>query len=185
VFLDRDGTINRDVEYLSDPAELVLLPGAAAGIALANSRGLPVIVVTNQSGVARGPVTERRVEEIHSWLDGLLERLGARIDKYYVCPHHPTAGLLPYRRVCECRKPKPGMLLRAAREFRLNLSASVMIGDSVRDLEAGARAGCQTILVRAAPDSAREFLLHREKYGDFTMADSVLGAIESWLPAVV
>lgn len=157
VFLDRDGTIIDDVDYLTRPDQIRLIPGAAAAIRRLNHAGWIVVVVTNQSAVARGMLTEAGLAEIHARLDELLAAEGARIDGYYYCPHHPEAANAAYRRVCECRKPAPGMLLQAAREMRLDLEASVMIGDSLRDLEAGKAAGCKTLmLVRTGHGAAEE-----------------------------
>jgi D-glycero-D-manno-heptose 1,7-bisphosphate phosphatase len=148
VFLDRDGTIVEDVGYLSGPEQLVLLPRSAEAIARLNAAKVPVVVVTNQAGVARGYFSESRVREVHLRLDQLLAERSARIDRYYFCPHHPDAGDGPYRRVCECRKPRPGLLLQAAAELEIDLSRSFMIGDKRSDLDAGAAAGTRTVLVR-------------------------------------
>jgi D-glycero-D-manno-heptose 1,7-bisphosphate phosphatase len=147
VFLDRDGTINREVDFLSDPTELELLPGAAQAIARLNEAEWAVVVVTNQSGIARGFLDEERLAEIHGALETLLEMEGAKLDAIYFCPHHPTVGEDPYRLDCSCRKPAPGMILRAAVELGLDLRASWIVGDSLRDLDAGAAAGVRGILV--------------------------------------
>jgi D-glycero-D-manno-heptose 1,7-bisphosphate phosphatase len=155
VFLDRDGTIVEDVDYLTDPDQLRLIPGAAAAIHLLNKRGLAVIVVTNQSAVARGMLTEDGLAGIHRRLSEMLAAEGAHVDGIYYCPHLPDGDSPPYNRICDCRKPAPGMLLQAARELHLDLDASAMIGDSRRDLEAGAAAGCGTlILVRTGHGAA-------------------------------
>jgi D-glycero-D-manno-heptose 1,7-bisphosphate phosphatase len=148
LFLDRDGVIVDEAEYLADPAQLRLLPGSAEAIAEVNRKGVPVIVVTNQSGVARGYFPESRVAEIHEQLDRLLAGQGGHITRYYYCPHHPTEGRSPYRVDCQCRKPRPGMLLQAARDLSLELQESYLVGDKLSDLEAGASAGCRTVLVR-------------------------------------
>ena len=154
VFLDRDGVIIEEVNYLSEVGQVRLLPGAAAAIARLNRRGLPVVVVTNQAGVARGKFPEERVEEVHAYLDLLLARGGARVDRYYYCPHHPEGELPAYRTVCGCRKPRPGMLRQAAAELGLDLARSFLVGDKACDLEAGARAGCRTLLVRTGYGAA-------------------------------
>jgi D-glycero-D-manno-heptose 1,7-bisphosphate phosphatase len=148
LFLDRDGVIVDEAEYLADPAALRLLPGAAEAIAEVSCQRIPVVVVTNQSGVARGYFPESRVAEIHEQLDRLLAGQGARITRYYYCPHHPTEGHPPYRVDCSCRKPRPGMLLQAARDLSLDLRNSYLVGDKLSDLQAGAAAGCRTVLVR-------------------------------------
>ena len=148
VFLDRDGTIIEEVNYLSSPEQVCLIPGAADAVRRLNDAGVLVVVVTNQAGVARGYFPESRVGEVHAHLSTLLAAHGARIDAYYHCPHHPTEGVGEYRVACDCRKPKPGLLLTAARELDIDLSGSWMIGDKLCDAEAGATAGCRTLLVR-------------------------------------
>jgi D-glycero-D-manno-heptose 1,7-bisphosphate phosphatase len=148
VFLDRDGVIIDEVNYLSGPEQVRLIPGAAEAIARLNQRGIPVVVVTNQSGVARGLFPEEGVAAVHEYLSGLLAAAGAHVSRYYYCPHHPTAGRGAYGIDCLCRKPRPGMLLRAAAEMGLDLGRSFLVGDKRSDLEAGARAGARTILVR-------------------------------------
>ena len=148
VFLDRDGTIIEEVNYLSSPELVRLIPGAAGAIRTWNDAGVLVVVVTNQAGVARGYFPESRVREVHEHLSELLAEHGAHIDAYFHCPHHPTEGVGEYRVACNCRKPKPGLLLTASRELDIDLSRSWMIGDKLCDAEAGAAAGCRTMLVR-------------------------------------
>ena len=148
VFLDRDGVINEEVEYLAHPDELLLIPGAARAIRYLNEAKCPVIVVTNQSAVARGLIPEERVGEIHTALGHLLAREGAHVDRFYYCPHHPTAGQGVYLRSCDCRKPRPGLLLRAHGDLAVDLPKSFLVGDKVSDLRAGRAVGATTILVR-------------------------------------
>ena len=148
VFLDRDGTLIRQVECMHRLEQLGLLPGAAEGIRLLNEKNQLVVVVTNQPVVARGLASEAAVDAIHAELKRRLGRKGAHLDAVYFCPHHPNATLEKYRLKCGCRKPEPGMILRAAREHEIDLRQSVMIGDTTQDLEAGRRAGVRTILVR-------------------------------------
>ncbi len=148
VFLDRDGVLIEEVNYLARPEQVRLIPGAAEAVARLNRQRIPVVVVTNQAGVARGLFPEERVHEVHQYLDLLLHRQHARVDRYEYCPHHPDGEVSAYRVECDCRKPRPGMLHRAAAEMGLDLARSVLIGDKVSDLEAGANAGCSTILVR-------------------------------------
>lgn len=148
VFLDRDGTIIEEVGYLARAEQVRLLSDADRAIRMWNDSGVRVIVVTNQAGVARGYFPESRVAEIHERLVELLAEAGARVDAFYYCPHHPVEGREPYRMDCACRKPKPGMLRSAARDWNLDLSRSWMIGDKACDARAGAAAGCRTILVR-------------------------------------
>ncbi|MBW6485770.1 MAG: HAD family hydrolase [Syntrophobacterales bacterium] len=168
VFLDRDGTINEEVGYLDRPEKLCLIPGAAWAIRLINESGLKAIVVTNQSGVARGLFDEATVLEIHQKLQKNLKEQGAWIDRFYYCPHHPTDGLGDYLQDCPCRKPAPGMLLRAAEELALSLNDSYIIGDTLRDIEAGGRAGVPGVLVQTgygAESAAALAGFDREKAG--------------------
>ena len=148
VFLDRDGTINEEVGYLDRIEKLKLIPGAAEAIRLINESGMKAVVITNQSGVARGILAESFVTEIHTRLAEMLRAEGALIDAFYFCPHHPTEGRVEYLKFCDCRKPAPGMLLRAAEELLIDPNRSYMVGDTLKDIEAGARAGAQGILVR-------------------------------------
>jgi D-glycero-D-manno-heptose 1,7-bisphosphate phosphatase len=147
IFFDRDGTINTEVDYLSRPEELHLLPNAARAIRAANTYGVKVFIITNQSGVARGLLSERDLMQIHDRLRQLLAREGASIDALYYCPHHPDYGVEPYRTSCRCRKPGPGMLEQAAREHGITLSASYVVGDRCIDVRAGQEVQCGTILV--------------------------------------
>lgn len=148
IFLDRDGVVIEDAHHLASPDQVRLIPGSADAIAALNRAGWPVVVVTNQSGVARGLFTRDAVHAVHAHLSEQLAGYGARIEAYYYCPHYPTAEVEAYRVECACRKPKPGMLLRAAADLGLDLDRSWMVGDRASDLEAGAAAGTRTILVR-------------------------------------
>lgn len=150
VFLDRDGTINKYVGFLRNIDEFELIPGVADAIRKINESGYLAIVVTNQPVIARGEVTVEELNEIHNKMERLLGEQGAYIDAIYYCPHHPDKGFegeIPELKInCDCRKPKPGMLLQAAKDFNIDLSKSVMIGDSENDMEAGRAAGCKTVL---------------------------------------
>ena len=158
VFLDRDGVVIEDSHYLDDPSRVKLLPGAAETIAALNRAGWTIVVVTNQSGVARGLFSLDSVGAVHDHIATLLLQSFAKIDAFYFCPHHSEADVLEFRAECECRKPKPGLLRCAARELGLELAASWMIGDRVSDLEAGAAAGCRTALVRSGCGNEVELL---------------------------
>jgi D-glycero-D-manno-heptose 1,7-bisphosphate phosphatase len=147
VFIDRDGTINVEKDYLYQPDEFEFIPGAERAIHLLNEAGFLVVVVTNQSGVARGYYTEEDVHLLHRHIVAQLEQAGSRVDAWLYCPHHPE-GRGSYALPCRCRKPQPGMLLEAARRFDIDLESSIMIGDKLVDVEAGRAAGCRTILVR-------------------------------------
>jgi D-glycero-D-manno-heptose 1,7-bisphosphate phosphatase len=140
-FLDRDGVINLDRGYVWSPDQFEWTPGAIQAIRRLNEAGYLVIVVTNQSGVARGLYTEDAVRALSSWVDEELARHGAHIDGWYYCPHHSEFGEPPYKVDCDCRKPKPGMLLQAIQEHSIDPQRSFLIGDQERDLEAARQAG--------------------------------------------
>lgn len=134
VFLDRDGTINRDFGYLSDPRKLYIYSNAGKAIKLLSNAGFKVMIVTNQSGIGRGQVKKYELKNINRRLKGLLAKDGAKIDAIYICPHHPDEN-------CDCRKPRPALIKKAAREFNLNLSRSYIIGDKLSDVETKEKAG--------------------------------------------
>ena len=147
IFLDRDGTINKYVGFLTKPEEFDLLPGVAEAIRQINHSGYLCIVVSNQPVIARGDCTFEQLQEIHDKMETLLGQEGAFVDAIYYCPHHPDKGFEgerpAYKIDCNCRKPKPGLLLQAAKDWNIDLSQSYMIGDSERDVEAGNAAGCK------------------------------------------
>ena len=148
VFLDRDGTAIRQVELLHKTRDIRLLPGAGRAVRELNRLHYRIVLVTNQPVVARGIATEEMMDGVHTELRKRLLKQGAVLDAIYACPHHPNANVLKYRVSCDCRKPEIGMLTKAAKELHLDLSKSVMIGDSTRDTLAGNRAGLLTILVK-------------------------------------
>lgn len=170
VFLDRDGTINKYVGFLRDIDDFELLPGVAEAVKLINASGYLAIVVTNQPVIARGEVTVPQLQEIHNKMETLLGAEGAYLDAIYYCPHHPHKGYegeVPELKIdCDCRKPKPGMLLKAAEDFNIDLSQSWMIGDGENDIKAGKAAGCRTALIGT------------ENYEQDLIAKSLLYAVE-------
>ncbi len=147
VFIDRDGTLNEDIGYVSSSDELVLYPWAAEAVRLVNESGLLAVVITNQSGIARGMYTEEILDSIHSRMTEALAREGARLDAVYYCPHHPEVGDVRYRVKCECRKPQTGMLERASRELDIDLARSFVIGDKASDINLAENAGARGALV--------------------------------------
>ncbi|MFO8154461.1 MAG: D-glycero-beta-D-manno-heptose 1,7-bisphosphate 7-phosphatase [Pseudomonadota bacterium] len=150
-FLDRDGVVNRDIGYLHRPEDVEFIRGIFEVVAGLRARGYRPVVVTNQSGIARGFYTEGDFNALMDWMRARFAEAGAPLDAVYYCPHHPEDGEPPYRRNCECRKPAPGMLQQAARELDLDLSRSLLIGDSERDIEAGRAAGvARTFLLAPA-----------------------------------
>ncbi|MFQ6036118.1 MAG: D-glycero-alpha-D-manno-heptose-1,7-bisphosphate 7-phosphatase [Sedimentisphaerales bacterium] len=152
VFLDRDNTLIEDPGYINHPDQVKLLDGAASALIELKTLGYKLIVVSNQSAVARGIVTEKVLAQIHDRLKQLLAEKGAYLDRIYYCPYHPDGSVPKYRKESDLRKPNPGMLLTAADQMDIDLSQSWMIGDSSRDIEAGLRAGCKTILINRFSD---------------------------------
>lgn len=155
VFLDRDGTINKLVFFPEygiidsplNPAQFSLMPGAAEAIHAFNDLGLKVIVVSNQPAIAKGKMSEELFERVRAKMKSALEKKGAHVDAEYYCFHHPRAKLREFRGVCDCRKPKPGLLLKAASDFGLDTSMCYMVGDGLTDIKAGKAVGCRSILI--------------------------------------
>lgn len=147
VFIDRDGTLTEEVGYVNHPSRLKLLPRSAGAVRRLNEAGIAAVMVTNQAGVARGYFSEDVMEAVHQRLVEQLKDAGAYLDGLYVCPHHPTEGAPPFRADCDCRKPKPGLILRAADDLDLDLGRSSMVGDKASDLVAAKRVGARSILV--------------------------------------
>ncbi len=176
IFLDRDGTINVDADYLSHPDQLELLEGSAEAVREINTLGLLAVVITNQSGVARGYFDEEAVAAVNRKLSHLLAAEGASIDAFYYCPHHPEKGIDPYRVECLCRKPATGMVDSASEELNIEPAKSYMIGDKAVDMELARKSGMKGILVKTGygkktlssiengeaprPDFTAEDLLH-------------------------
>jgi len=147
VFLDRDGTVNEQMGYINHISRFHLLPGAAQAIRMLNKKGIPVVVVSNQSGLARGYFPQELLDEVHEKMRELLAQEGALVDGLYYCPHHPEAKEERFRLDCDCRKPKTGMLLKAARELNIDLARSSLVGDRWSDIKCAHRAGCTSVLV--------------------------------------
>lgn len=147
IFMDRDGTISHEVGYINHVSRMRPYSFSGIAIELINRSDWLAIVVTNQAGVARGYFTEGLVKEVHRRMESILALDGAKLDDIFYCPHHPTAGEAPYRKDCECRKPKPGMLLKAAEKHNIDLSRSVMIGDKISDVEMAKANGLTAVLV--------------------------------------
>ena len=179
VFIDRDGTLTEEVGYVNHPSRLRLLPRSARAIRRLNEAGVAAVVVTNQAGIARGYFSEDMLHAVNDTLVSQLKDAGAHLDGIYVCPHHPREGEPPFRADCECRKPKPGLLVRAAAELRLDLRASTMVGDKASDLVPARTVGARRVLVltgygRGEWEHRRE---HFPVAPDFVAAD-LLDAVE-------
>jgi D-glycero-D-manno-heptose 1,7-bisphosphate phosphatase len=179
VFLDRDGTINVEKDYLYLPEDFELIPGAAQAIRMLHEAGFLVVVVTNQSGIGRGYYDEDALVRLHRHMDDLLSREGARVDAYYFCPHHPEAGEGGYRIDCDCRKPLPGMLFRAAADLNIDLASSYIIGDKMADVEAGLRAGCRSILVETGYGATEKEKLSQDTPTFATILEAARWIIDS------
>jgi histidinol-phosphate phosphatase family protein len=147
VFLDKDGTLVEDVPYNVDPEKIRLGPGALEAARLLHEAGFRLVVVSNQSGVARGLFAESALQAVEERLRGLLAEAGVPLAGFYYCPHHPQGTVGAYSRVCVCRKPAPGLILRAAQELGIEVERSWLVGDILDDVEAGRRAGCRTVLL--------------------------------------
>lgn len=145
--MDRDGTLTEEVGYVNHPRRLRLLPRSAAAVRRLNEAGIAAVVVTNQAGLARGYFGPEVLDAVNETLVTLLKREGAQLDGLYVCPHHPTEGQPPWRADCECRKPRPGLLRRAAADLGLDLAASAVVGDKGSDLATARAVGARAILV--------------------------------------
>ena len=143
VFFDRDGTLNVDIAYLHRPEDFVWIEGAKEAIKYVNDKGYLAILVTNQSGVARGYYPEEDIKEVYDWMNNELAKIGAHLDALFYCPHHPKGKIPAYTKICSCRKPDTGMVDEACLRFNIDRSKSYLVGDSERDLECAQKAGVQ------------------------------------------
>ena len=182
VFLDRDGTINKEVEYLHRPEDLVILPGVTEGIRMLKEAGFSIVVVTNQAGVARGYYGEADVLRLHEYLNFCLRKEGAEIDGFYYCPHHPVHGIGEYKKECRCRKPGIGMFEKAEERFSVDKGHSYMIGDKLLDVEAGNRYGVCSILVGTGyGQEIMKELIQKGERGSFAFYASDLKEAARWI----
>ncbi|MBU0943018.1 MAG: D-glycero-beta-D-manno-heptose 1,7-bisphosphate 7-phosphatase [Proteobacteria bacterium] len=181
VFLDRDGTINEQMGYINHTCRFQLLPGAAEAIKKLNDAGIPVVVVSNQSGLARGYFPEELLLAVHEKMARLLAEKGAHVDGIYYCPHHPEAKEKKFREVCSCRKPKPGLILQAAEEMNLAPERSFVVGDRWSDIKTAANCGARSILVRTGYGRGDELYIgpHQEIQPDYK-AEDLLEAV-AWI----
>jgi len=147
VFIDRDGTLNEEVNYLSQAEKVRILPNAIEGIKLLKEAGFKIIVISNQSGVARGYFTEEDVQLINSKINELIMQSGANIDGFYYCPHHPEGAVDKYRRVCQCRKPESSLFLQAAAQKNIDIKKSFIVGDKLSDIQMSESLGARAILL--------------------------------------
>jgi len=162
VFLDRDGNINIEKDYLYKIEEFKFIDGAREAIKIFNDLDYLVVVVTNQSGIARGYYNEEDVKILHDHIGKEIKKIGGKIDAFYFCPHHPQKGIDKYKLNCNCRKPQPGMFLDAKKDLNIDLLSSIMVGDKISDIEAGKSLGMRSILVKTGHGLEEE-----KKLGDF------------------
>jgi D-glycero-D-manno-heptose 1,7-bisphosphate phosphatase len=179
VFLDRDGTLLEEAGYLDRLERLIFFPYTIDAVRLLNRAGLAVVVVTNQAGIARGIFKESFVAEAHGHITERFAAGGARVDGFYYCPHHPEAVVPEFRQTCDCRKPGPGMLTRAAADLDLALGRSFVVGDRWHDLEAGQRVGARTLLVRTGYGRTEE-AAPKPHVQPSAIVDNVMAAV-SWI----
>jgi D-glycero-D-manno-heptose 1,7-bisphosphate phosphatase len=179
VFLDRDGTIVEDVGYLHRPDQLAIFPWTVDAIRALNRAGFPIIVVTNQSAIAKGILTEPALDEIHRQLDLTLTAGGATVQAYYYCPHHPEGQIADYAIVCGCRKPAAGMIERAARDLGVDPGRSFVVGDSWVDVGLARAVGARAILVRSGHGAEQE--ASRPPHLDADAVLDNLAAAASWI----
>ena len=179
MFLDRDGTMIEDVGYLDRLEQIAFFPWTIDAVRALNRAGLPVVVITNQSGIARGIFTEAFVDEAHRTVSAHLQAGGDRVDAYYYCPHHPRGTLERYAMRCDCRKPAPGLIERAARDLGLDPARSFMVGDKWLDVGAARAAGARAILVRTGFGAVQETRPEPDLTAD-VIVDNLAAAV-SWI----
>lgn len=160
VFIDKDGTLITNVPYNADPALIRLEPGAAEALRMLHAHGYALVVISNQAGIAYGYFEDKDMQGVIERITGLLRWNDIRLDGFFYCPHHPNGSVKQYAIDCSCRKPKPGMLLKAAGMLNIDLEQSWMVGDILHDVEAGNRAGCRTVLL----DNGNETEWHINRY---------------------
>lgn len=173
VFLDRDGTLNEDPGYISDPEKVVLFPDTGNALALLKKYGFLLIVVSNQSGIARGMMTSKDVDEVNEKINSLLAEYKVRIDAFYYCPAHPEFST---EEECKCRKPSAMLLFEAAKEFDIDFEKSFFIGDSVSDIQCGKNAGIRTILVETGQGKESLSILQKDNNFPTFVANNLLNA---------
>ncbi|MBM3802093.1 MAG: HAD family hydrolase [Acidimicrobiia bacterium] len=185
VFIDRDGTISEEVGYINHVSRYQVYPWTGEAIRSLNKAGLKVVVVTNQAGVARGYFTEGLLGQVHQKLIAEMTRAGAHFDAIYYCPHHPTVGEPPYRQACNCRKPKTGMVDRAAAELGIDVSKSFVIGDRYGDIELAHNAGARSVFVLSGYGLGEyEYQRHNWKQQPEWVARDLLDASQWILQAI-
>ena len=181
VFLDRDGTINEQMGYINHSCRFQLLPGAAEAIKKLNDMDIPVVVISNQSGLARGYFPEELLGEVHEKMNRLLAEKGAHVDAIYYCPHHPEAKEERFREACSCRKPRPGLVLKAAKQLNLDPGRSYVVGDRWSDIKTAANCGAKSVLVRTGYGRGDELYIGpQQKIQPDYVAEDLMEAV-AWI----
>jgi len=181
VFIDRDGTINEQMGYINHASRFILLPGTVEAIRLINESGYLAIVVSNQSGVARGYYPIELVEQVHEYMVSQLGRGGATVDGIFFCPHHPNGKVMEYSIACDCRKPNSGLIERACRQFDVDMDSSFVVGDQCKDIELAARCGVRGILVTTGYGRGEmEYVLPHSPHRPVHVAEDLLRAVQ-WI----
>lgn len=180
VFLDRDGNLNEEVGYLGDPARVRLLPGAGPAVRAVREAGMHAVIITNQSGIARGLIQDSEVRAVNQRVVKLLAEQGAEVDGVYYCPHHPEGAVAQYRVVCACRKPAPGLLHQAAEDLGVALEKSFVIGDKLSDVALAHAVGARGILVRTGFGNEQLLTDSPDVLAIDYVADDVLAAVQ-WI----
>jgi D-glycero-D-manno-heptose 1,7-bisphosphate phosphatase len=181
VFLDRDGTINEEMGYINHQSRFVLLPHSAKALRLLNQEGFLVIVISNQSGAARGYFPEALIQVVNDYMRSLIEKEGAFIDAIYYCPHHPSATISTYRMVCQCRKPSIGLIRRACDDYDIDMDRSFVIGDRLTDVQTARNSGLKGVLVETGYGRGEiEHLLPRSAIAPDHIAADLLEAV-NWI----
>jgi D,D-heptose 1,7-bisphosphate phosphatase len=173
IFLDRDGTLNEDPGYISDPDKVVLFPDTGEALSLLKKYGFLLIIISNQSGIARGKITNKEVDAVNSRINSLLSEYKVKVDAFYYCPAHPDYN---NAEECDCRKPSPKLVFEAVKEFDIDLEKSYFIGDAVSDIQCGKNAGIKTILVRTGKGEESFSILQKENNFPTFVADNLLNA---------
>jgi histidinol-phosphate phosphatase family protein len=174
LFVDKDGTIIEDLPYNVDPAKIRFMPGVPEGLRLVHAAGYRIIVVTNQSGIARGYFTEEELAAASRRIAGMMAEAGVPLAGFYFCPHLPGGVIPGYDIACSCRKPQPGLIVRAAREHAIDVTRSWIAGDILNDVEAGHRAGCRAVMIDTGKET--EWVLSRERLPDHIVPDFLAAA---------
>jgi len=181
-FLDRDGVLIEEENYLSSPSDVTIFPKTIQALKILRKNGFKIIVITNQGGVAKGYYKEESILDVHKEIDRQLAKSKLKIDKYYYCPHHPEGTVKKYSITCKCRKPSPGLILDAVKDFDINLSKSFLIGDKISDIEAAHNAGCSAILVETGHGQEH---VSKARTKNIAITENILEAVKLFTSSIL